>query len=149
MSYLSHLVGHEGKGSLLSELKRLGYVNNLVSGLKSGSKGFDFFIVNVDLTEVGIEHTDEIVELTFQYLEMIRQKGIQKWVFEEIQHVNNMLFRFKDKERPMGYARQLANAIYNYPMEEVLSGPWMTEEWKPELIQEVLDCLIPQNVQVL
>ena len=93
MSYLSHLVGHEGKGSLLSELKRLGYVNNLVSGLKSGSKGFDFFIVNVDLTEVGIEHTDEIVELTFQYLEMIRQKGIQKWVFEEIQHVNNMLLK--------------------------------------------------------
>ena len=149
VSYLSHLVGHEGKGSLLSELKSLGYVNNLVAGLKSGSKGFDFFIVNVDLTEVGIEHTDEIVQLTFQYLEMIRQKGVQKWVFEEIQHVNNMLFRFKDKERPMGYARQLANSIHNYPLEAVLTGPWMAEEWKPELIKEVLDCLVPKNVQVM
>ena len=149
VSYLSHLVGHEGKGSLLSELKSLGYVNNLVAGLKSGSKGFDFFIVNVDLTEVGIEHTDEIVQLTFQYLEMVRQKGVQKWVFEEIQHVNNMLFRFKDKERPMGYARQLANSIHNYPLEAVLTGPWMAEEWKPELIKEVLDCLVPKNVQVM
>ena len=54
VAYLSHLVGHEGAGSLLSQLKSLGYVNNLVAGLKTGSKGFDFFIVDVDLTETGI-----------------------------------------------------------------------------------------------
>ena len=47
VTYLSHLVGHEGSGSLLSELKSLGYVNNLVAGLKTGSKGFDFFIGKV------------------------------------------------------------------------------------------------------
>ena len=149
VSYLSHLVGHEAKGSLLSELKSLGYVNNLVAGLKSGSNGFDFFIVNVDLTEVGIEHTDEIIQLTFQYFEMIRQNGIQKWIFDEIQNVNAMLFRFKDKERPMGYARSLANAIHKYPLSEVLSGPWLASQWKPELIQEVLDCLVPKKVQVM
>ena len=149
VTYLSHLVGHEGKGSLLSELKSLGYVNNLVAGLKTGSKGFDFFIVDVDLTETGIDHTDEIIQLTFQYLAMVRQKGIEKWVFEEIQSMNEMLFRFKDKEKPMGYARQLANAIHSYPMAEILSGPWIAKEWNPSLVQEVLDCLVPKNVRVM
>ena len=39
MLQVSHLIGHEGKGSVLTELKALGYVNNLVAGLSSGSKG--------------------------------------------------------------------------------------------------------------
>jgi insulysin len=68
--YLSHLMGHEGKGSVLSELKALGYANNLVGGLKSGSNGFDFFVVNLDLTEEGIEHIEDITQLVFTYLDM-------------------------------------------------------------------------------
>ena len=108
VSYLSHLIGHEGQGSLLSELKSLGYVNNLCSGLKSGAKGFDFFIVDVDLTETGITHTDDIIVLVFKYLAMLRNDGIKEWIFQECQHINEMLFRFKDKERPMNYVRSLA-----------------------------------------
>ena len=64
----------------MSELKNLGYVNNLVAGLSSGSKGFDFFIVNVDLTEKGLEHIDDIIKLVFQYFNMLRVQGAQEWV---------------------------------------------------------------------
>ena len=76
--YLAHLIGHEGKGSLLSVLKNLRWANSLVGGQKEGSKGFGFFVVNIDLTETGLEHVDEIVLLVFQYLQMLRTKdGIQ------------------------------------------------------------------------
>jgi secreted Zn-dependent insulinase-like peptidase len=44
-------------------------VNNLMGGQKSGSRGFGFFIVNVDLTEEGIQHVDDIVVLVFQVLQ--------------------------------------------------------------------------------
>ena len=57
-----------GPGSLLSELKSRGWVNTLVGGQKSGSKGFGFFVVNVDLTQEGIEHVDDIIALVFQVL---------------------------------------------------------------------------------
>ena len=40
-SYLGHLIGHEGPGSLLSELKSRGWVNTLVGGQKSGSMSFE------------------------------------------------------------------------------------------------------------
>merc|ERR1719245_643363 len=98
-SYLGHLIGHEGPGSLLSELKARGWVNNLVGGQKSGSKGFGFFVVNVDLTEEGIEHVDDIIELVYQYLAMLRKEGPKQWVFEECRDLHAMQFRFKDKER--------------------------------------------------
>lgn len=81
--YVSHLIGHEGKGSVLSELKALGYVNNLVAGPSGGSKGFEFFIVSVDLTEEGIEHTDEIIHIVFQYFDLLRKNGVHEWIFNE------------------------------------------------------------------
>jgi len=65
---VSHLIGHEGPGSLLSELKNRGWVNSLVAGESSGAKGFSFFGINVDLTEDGIQHTDDIVTLVFQVI---------------------------------------------------------------------------------
>lgn len=37
-----------------------------MGGQKSGAKGFAFFVVNVDLTEEGIEHVEDIVTAVFQ-----------------------------------------------------------------------------------
>lgn len=81
--YVAHLIGHEGKGSLLSELKALGYVNSLVSGAAHGGKGFGFFYVSVDLTELGLEHTDDVIRIMFHYFALLRRNGVQEWIFNE------------------------------------------------------------------
>ena len=52
-NYVAHLIGHEGKGSLLSLLREKGWCNKLLAGPTAGAKGFMFFIVEVDLTEKG------------------------------------------------------------------------------------------------
>lgn len=72
---MSHLLGHEGEGSLLSFLKAKGWCNSLVSGGKAGARGFCFFNVCVDLTEEGLNHIDDIIKLVFQYINMIKKEG--------------------------------------------------------------------------
>ena len=52
-NYVAHLIGHEGKGSLLSLLREKGWCNKLQAGPTAGAKGFMFFTVEVDLTEKG------------------------------------------------------------------------------------------------
>ena len=37
-----------------------------MAGESSGAKGFAFFGINVDLTEDGIQHVDDIITLVFQ-----------------------------------------------------------------------------------
>jgi len=147
-SYLGHLVGHEGPGSLLSELKSRGWVNTLVGGQKSGSKGFGFFVVNVDLTEEGIEHVEDIITLVFQYLAMLREEGPQEWVFRECQQLNQMQFMFKDKERPQSYVCSLAGHLHDYPLEEVLTGGYLLTEFRPDLYTDLLSHLTPDRVRV-
>ncbi|KAK3095847.1 hypothetical protein FSP39_019946 [Pinctada imbricata] len=146
--YLGHLVGHEGEGSLLSELKAKGWVNNLCGGQSSGGKGFMFFKVDVDLTEEGIDHIDDIVTLTYQYLNMLKKEGPQEWVFKECQDLGAMTFRFKDKEKPRSYTTHLAGIMHYYPLPELLSAPFLMTEYRPDLIKMVLDLLTPDNMRI-
>ncbi|XP_048125258.1 insulin-degrading enzyme isoform X2 [Alosa alosa] len=146
--YLGHLIGHEGPGSLLSELKAKGWVNTLVGGQKEGAKGFMFFIINVDLTEEGLLHVEDIIFHMFQYIQKLRTEGPQEWVFQECKDLNNVAFRFKDKERPRGYTSKVAGLLHYYPLEEILAAEYLLEDFRPDLIQMVLDKLLPENVRV-
>ncbi|XP_028845325.1 insulin-degrading enzyme isoform X2 [Denticeps clupeoides] len=146
--YLGHLIGHEGPGSLLSELKAKGWVNTLVGGQKEGARGFMFFIINVDLTEEGLLHVEDIIFHMFQYIQKLRTEGPQEWVFQECKDLNTVAFRFKDKERPRGYTSKVAGLLHYYPLEEVLAAEYLLEEFRPDLIEMVLDNLRPDNVRV-
>ncbi|XP_029496768.1 insulin-degrading enzyme-like isoform X2 [Oncorhynchus nerka] len=146
--YLGHLIGHEGPGSLLSELKSKGWVNTLVGGQKEGGKGFMFFIINVDLTEEGLLHVDDIIFHMFQYVQKLRTEGPQEWVFQECKDLNTVAFRFKDKERPRGYTSKVAGLLHYYPLEEILAAEYLLEDFRPDLIDMVLDKLRPEYVRV-
>uniref|UniRef100_A0A8C5DFS1 Insulin-degrading enzyme n=1 Tax=Gouania willdenowi TaxID=441366 RepID=A0A8C5DFS1_GOUWI len=148
--YLGHLIGHEGPGSLLSELKSKGWVNTLVGGQKEGAKGFMFFIINVDLTEEGLCNLflHDIIFHMFQYIQKLRTEGPQEWVFNECKDLNKVAFRFKDKERPRGYTSKVAGLLHYYPLEEVLAAEYRLEDFRPDLIEMVLDKLRPEQVRV-
>ncbi|XP_044760344.1 insulin-degrading enzyme [Coccinella septempunctata] len=146
--YTSHLMGHEGPGSILSALKSRGWSNSLVAGARPTPRGFTFFTIAVDLTEEGMKHTDEIIKLVFQYVNMLKQLGPLKWVHDENRDIGEMTFRFKDKESPRGYISSLVHFMQDYPMEDVLSCNLVVTEWKPEAIEEVWDDLVPSKIRV-
>ncbi|KAM3955202.1 insulin degrading metalloproteinase [Aphomia sociella] len=146
--YLSHLLGHEGPGSLLSALKARGWCNSLVGGTRIGARGFGFFGVQVDLTEQGVEHIDDIITLVFQYISMLRSEGAQRWVWEEQRDLMAMEFRFKDTQEPRSLVTGHVHLLQDFPMEDVLSAYYLMTEWRPELIEDLLSLLVPENVRV-
>nr|CAB3255240.1 insulin-degrading enzyme [Phallusia mammillata] len=147
-SYLGHLIGHEGPGSLLSELKQQGWVNALMAGSHGGARGFDFFLIQVDLTEDGMEHVDAIVTCMFQYIAMLRDVGPQEWVFNETKEISAMAFRFKDKQRPTSCVMKLSESMQYFPMEDAMSADALLSEYKPELINQIMERLVPENMRM-
>jgi insulysin len=65
MSYFSHLVGHEGEGSILSSLKKMGWALGLCSYNSYNASGFDHFCVQVDLTQLGLENYEKVYQILF------------------------------------------------------------------------------------
>nr|XP_058959294.1 insulin-degrading enzyme-like isoform X2 [Pocillopora verrucosa] len=146
--YISHLLGHEGKGSLLSDLKTKGWVNELVAGGASGARGFMFFICNMELTSEGQDHVYEIVACVFQYLEMLRRQEPPDWIFKECQALCEVRFQFKDKENPGSYVCSLARCLHEFGIDDVLQGQFVMKYFKPELIKMILSHLVPSKVRI-
>ncbi|CAM9764518.1 unnamed protein product, partial [Sphacelaria rigidula] len=147
--YLSHLVGHEGSGSLLSLLKRKGWANGLSAGPYESATDWSNFVVSVECTESGIEHVDEIVGMTYQYLNMIREEGIQEWIHKETKAIADMNFRFASKGNPMGYVSRLAGYMQIYPPDLSVAGASVLYDYDPDLVRELLEYLVPDNMLVL
>ena len=78
---------------------------------------------------------------------MLRNLGPQKWVFDELEGLSRVQFRFKDKEKPQSYVCSLASKLQYYPMEEVISGDYSFKEWKPDLVTSLLDMLTPEKIR--
>ncbi|XP_044595183.1 insulin-degrading enzyme isoform X2 [Cotesia glomerata] len=147
--YVSHLLGHEADGSLLSALKKAGWCNALVAGEKRAARGgCNFFSIYVDLTEEGINHVDDIVKLTFQYINMLKIKGPLEWIFDECKQIAHVDFNFKEKLLPRTTVSVTVRALQKYPFEEVLTGPYLPTEWRPDLINTVMDCLVPEKIRI-
>jgi len=113
---LSHLIGHESRGSILSLLKKKGWANALASGLNQSTTSFSIFGVSMDLSEEGLKHTDEIIEIVYQYLSLLNAASDDRWqsVYDEVRDIATMNFKFKSKETPSSYVSGLAGDMHHY-----------------------------------
>lgn len=82
--YLSHLLGHEGPESLVSYLKKQGWVNGLGASTDAELSDFYTFQVSVQLTKKGLDNIDTIVEAVYSYINMLKDKPTPRYVYEEV-----------------------------------------------------------------
>jgi len=120
-----------------------------MAGHQYTQNGFGFFDIVVDLTQEGLEHVDDIVKIVFQYLEMLRKEGPKKWIFDECVKLNEMRFRFKEKEQPENLVTHAVSSMQIFPLEEVLIAPYLSNEWRPDLIKGLLDELVPSKSRIV
>lgn len=109
--YISHLVGHEGPGSLLSFLKRQGLANALGAGASDTAIGFDIFIVDIDLTEAGLDRVDDVIVYLMQYIALVRDHGPQEWVWNECRDLARIQFTYAEKKRPMSFVTSMSSNL--------------------------------------
>ena len=146
---LSHLVGHEGAGSLLSHLKAGGWVNELSAGLWNDNSDFATFAISLEATEAGIEARYEVVSACFAYLRMLREAGPQQWVYDECSSVAAMSFRFKAKEDPSSYTSALAGRMQLVAPEHTVSSSRLFYEYDPAAITAMLAHMTPARCVLL
>jgi len=146
--YVAHLIGHEGEGSLLAALKQDGWASSLWAGLSTNHNDEAVFSIGIELTRAGLEQTDAIIEAVFQKIAMIAEQGIDEWRFAELQQLAELSFQFREARSDVSEVRWLAANMLNYPAAEVLRGPYLLADYRPDLIEEVLAALRPDNMLV-
>ncbi|TPX51820.1 hypothetical protein SeMB42_g00517 [Synchytrium endobioticum] len=147
--YISHLIGHEGDGSILALIKSRGWALSLSAGVTSGGTNFDFFKISVELTDEGLAHWEEIIVICFQYMALMRNAGIQEWIFRESEALAEMSFRFKEKGSPASYASATAGHMQHFDKSDILSGNYLFHDFRPDVIQTYLNYLQPDHFRVM
>uniref|UniRef100_A0A5B7AKQ5 Putative Insulinase (Peptidase family M16) family protein isoform 1 n=1 Tax=Davidia involucrata TaxID=16924 RepID=A0A5B7AKQ5_DAVIN len=146
--YLSHLIGHEGEGSVFFVLKTLGWATSLSAGESDSTFDFSFFKVIIDLTDSGQEHVEDVVALLFKYIQLLQQSGACKWIFDELSAISETVFHYQDKTTPIGYVVNVAMNMQLYPPKDWLVGSSLPSNFNPVLIQSILNELTPNNVRI-
>lgn len=95
--YIAWIIGHEGKGSLISYLRKKMWCLDIYSG--NSESGFEhssmyaLFILSLILTDQGHEHLSEVLNAIFAFINFMRKEGPQQQIYDEIQQIEDMNFR--------------------------------------------------------
>lgn len=147
--YYSHLIGHEGPGSLLHFLKEKELATELSAGCDHVVHGTDFFIIDIELTEKGLAEYEQILINIFQYLKMVEKTGPQKWIFEEMKDISVANFKFMPKSGASKTTSHLSSVMQRpyLPRERLLSVS-LVRDFDPRQIEQFGTFLVPDNFRV-
>ena len=90
-AYYGHLLGHEGRGSILSALKQCELASGLAAGVcadnTTNNLHYSVFEINITLTNSGVANWVYVVAIIYSYLHALRSEGPKEWVYEELKRL--------------------------------------------------------------
>ena len=147
--YISCLLGHRGKGSLLSFLKSKGLAHFVSSSHKKfQSARFSLMLLSIQMTDHGERHVDTIIKYVFQYINMLSTSLPSEEFHKELRLLTVQRFETKEREQAVSSAEQYASALQRYEPCDVLTGDWLISDYKPDLIMSLVRRLTPDNLRV-
>lgn len=147
--YISHLLGHEGPGSILAYTKAKGWANGLSAGPSSVCPGSALFNISIKLTEEGLNVYREIVEVVFQYISLIKESPPQKWIVDEIKGMSEVDFKFQEKSSASTFVRNMCSTMQKpLPREWLLSSTDLIRKFDGDAISTALGYLKADNYRL-
>jgi len=146
--YIANLLGHEGAGSLYDYLRKLGLVESLGASGQRFDDDNSFISVDINLTDAGAEQIPVITEALFDYIELIKKAGINRWRYDEQAALAELAFRFREKGSATGLVYSLAPLMARYQPNDLLTGPQLMTKYDEQLIRTYLNELNPDNVAI-
>jgi insulysin len=143
---IGSILGYEGEGSLLSTLKELDLATSLGAGIWEGTADYTTASFGIDLTPKGKENYEQVLEMVFGYIELLRQSPYPAYFFEEQRTMAKLHEVYSDKGEGAQRAVELANRALALPLEVAEKAPTAFLRQDPEFYYEMLDRLRPDNM---
>ncbi|KAF5005938.1 hypothetical protein FDECE_7652 [Fusarium decemcellulare] len=150
--FISHLIGHEGPGSIASYTKSRGWTNGIAAGPIQICPGTpDMFRIHVKLTEEGLQKYPEVVKVIFQYITLLRESGPQEWFFQEMKKLADIAFKFKKHGSPLKFT-----SATSLLMQKPLPREWLLSDvygrfriFEAKHVEEAWATLRPDNFRMV
>jgi len=150
IDYPSYLLKYSGEGSLINYLKSKKLANKLDVGSITSNKNFSQFALSISLTDKGLKNVLSVVDAAFKYVNLIRSQKVNYEVYNEIQNITRIQFKFLEKNEKYGdYLASLAGSMHDYSYREIIYGEFLHSIYNETLIRNYLNQLIPENSLII
>ncbi|WP_404402260.1 insulinase family protein [Idiomarina seosinensis] len=147
-SFIAHLLGYEGPGSLFSQLRQQGWINNLSAGGGISGSNFKDFNINIQLTEQGEQALMSVAQWVFNYIRLIEQQGIEAWRYRERKISAELSFKYQEPAPVGELVSQLAINAHHYPVEDVIYADFRMDALNQQRAADLLSLMLPERARL-
>ncbi|WP_462173311.1 insulinase family protein [Pseudoalteromonas xiamenensis] len=149
-NFLAHLLGYEGEGSLYSILKSQGWINALSAGGGIQGSNFKDFNVSIALTDEGIEYYEDIVEMVFEYLTLIKQQGESlAALYNDKRKLLDIAFDNQEPGRLLDWVCGLSNNMHHFEPDDYIYGDYVMDGFDLPQFNALLTHFTPWNMRLV
>ncbi|MFN3709308.1 MAG: insulinase family protein [Alishewanella aestuarii] len=149
VSFLAHLLGDEGPGSLLALLKAQGLVNQLSAGGGIDGSNYKDFTLAFELTQLGRQQYQQVVQAVFAKLRLLKQSDFPEQLFKERQKLLQWAYQFYEPATALQTAMDLSLNLQHYPLQDVIFGDYRMEPPPLALYQQLLSYFNAANLRLM
>lgn len=142
---LCHVLGHEGEESLLAELKRQNLATGITCGTSSSGAINSELIIEISLTDKGFDKVNDVIFLLFQSINLLKEKGFPKELFNEINAIEKLKYQYQPREDLFSFLMMHGMTLNDEPIQTYPEEIKITKKYDPEAIQSLLNYMTPNN----
>ncbi len=146
---LGFILGHEGKGSLLSFLKSNGWATTLAAGAGSRTNEYGIASIRIGLTSTGLDNYKNVIKSTIGFIKLMQKSGYQKHVYNELKSMAGLEEIYSNKGEGMWRASDLANELNFYNFEDAGRVNYIYDSSDSGVFKTIINNLTPNNMLVL
>jgi protease III len=147
--YLHNLLISEEPGTLGQQMREKGWAKSVSAYFKSDAYGPDGHCrVYIELTDDGLKKQDEIVAAVFDYIDLIKEKGLNKNYFNELQAMRAKDFANAPKPNPLEQAINLSMSQFDLPVENLLNAAHLYERYDAKAVNELLSQMDEKRARI-
>jgi protease-3 len=146
---VTYLIGNRSPGTLSDWLQKQGLAEGIRADsdpVVNGNSGV--LAISATLTDKGLAHRNDVVAAIFSYLNLLREKGVDKRYFDELAHVLDLDFRYPSINRDMDYVEWLADTMIRVPVAHTLDAVNIADQYDADAVKARLAMMTPQNARV-
>lgn len=150
VSFIAHLLGYEGAGSLYSILKEQGWINALSAGGGINGSNFKDFNISMALTDEGIEYFEDIVEIVFEYICLINNNTDKlPRLYQDKKNLLQIAFDNQEKSRLIDWVSNLSINMQHYDEVNYVQGDYLMEGFNKAAHEMAMQWLTPHNMRLV
>jgi len=147
--YLIAVIGSESKGALSDWLRTQGLAEAVEVFLQPKRYGPDGRLrLSISLTANGFKQSDRVIAATFSYLDLIKEHGIKKQLFDELKNVAEKDFKNFKRDPSYNALVKLSVDQFIYPIEHIIDSAYIYDNFDENAIREFFEQWQPQNARI-